>query len=154
MSEITYTIKNHLAVLSSTGKGWKKEFNLVSWNGGPVKADIREWSPDKKSMKKGITLDRDEVVELKKFISIMDVSLIDEKYHKRENREHRGTSDVVIAVEKKPETESVIDGYTEVAEISYKKDDEIPESEQGMQFDTIFVEKNITSDNISKEEPF
>jgi hypothetical protein len=36
--------------------GWTRELNLVSWNGGAPKLDIREWSPDHSRMSRGITL--------------------------------------------------------------------------------------------------
>ena len=36
--------------------GWTRELNLVSWNGGAAKLDIREWSPDHSRMSRGITL--------------------------------------------------------------------------------------------------
>lgn len=61
MSEIRYEIRRRLAVLSTNEKsGWTKEANVVSWNGGPEKLDIRDWSPDHSKMAKGITLTEDE----------------------------------------------------------------------------------------------
>lgn len=36
--------------------GWTRELNVVSWNGGAPKLDIREWSPDHSRMSRGITL--------------------------------------------------------------------------------------------------
>jgi|LFRM01.2.fsa_nt_gb hypothetical protein len=36
--------------------GWTRELNLVSWNGGAPKLDVREWSPDHSRMSRGITL--------------------------------------------------------------------------------------------------
>ena len=33
-SEIRFDIKQHLGVLSASNRGWNKELNLVSWNGG------------------------------------------------------------------------------------------------------------------------
>jgi hypothetical protein len=32
MAEIKYEIIKHISVLSESAKGWKKEFNLISWN--------------------------------------------------------------------------------------------------------------------------
>jgi hypothetical protein len=61
MSEIRYEIRRRLAVLSTNEKsGWTKEANVVSWNGGAEKLDIREWKPDHSKMSKGITLTEDE----------------------------------------------------------------------------------------------
>ena len=61
MAEVKYEIKRHIAVLSTNEKsGWTKEANIVSWNGGPEKLDIRDWDPDHSKMAKGITLTSDE----------------------------------------------------------------------------------------------
>lgn len=61
MAEVKYEIKRHIAVLSTNEKsGWTKEANIVSWNGGPEKLDIRDWNPDHSKMAKGITLTSDE----------------------------------------------------------------------------------------------
>ena len=32
--EVTFEIKEHIGVISENNKGWTKEVNLVSWNGG------------------------------------------------------------------------------------------------------------------------
>ena len=61
MAEVKYEIKRHIAVLSTNERsGWTKEANIVSWNGGPEKLDIRDWNPDQSKMAKGITLTSDE----------------------------------------------------------------------------------------------
>ena len=57
MAELKYEITEHLGVLSQR-TGWSKELNLVSWNDRDPKFDIRDWSPDKAKMSKGITLTR------------------------------------------------------------------------------------------------
>jgi hypothetical protein len=64
MPEITFDIVKTYAVLSSEKSGWKKEINLVSWNGRQAKLDIREWSPDHEKMGKGITLTTEEATKL------------------------------------------------------------------------------------------
>ncbi|OFD40558.1 PC4/YdbC family ssDNA-binding protein [Bacillus mycoides] len=62
MSKFTYSIEKELVTLSSTAKGWKKQLNLVSWNGLPPKYDLREWDGTHSHMGKGVTLSE---VELK-----------------------------------------------------------------------------------------
>ncbi len=62
--EIKYQIKREIAVLSEKTNGWTKQLNLVSWNGGAPKYDIREWAPDRENMGKGITLTAAEVQTL------------------------------------------------------------------------------------------
>lgn len=42
MADIKFEIKETLGVLSQSSKGWKKELNLISWNGREAKYDIRE----------------------------------------------------------------------------------------------------------------
>ena len=58
--EITFEIVKHLALLSTSQNGWKKELNIVKWNGGNEKFDIREWDENHERMSKGITLKEDE----------------------------------------------------------------------------------------------
>lgn len=73
MDKLSYEVLEHLAVLSTSPKGWRKELNLVSWNGRPPKFDIREWSPDHSKMSKGITLSNEEMGALKKKLLEVDV---------------------------------------------------------------------------------
>ena len=44
--------------------GWRKELNLVSFDGKYPKHDIREWSIDHKEMGEGISLSDDEMENL------------------------------------------------------------------------------------------
>ena len=64
MADFTFEITEELAVLGSSAKGWTKELNKVSFSGRPAKLDIRDWSPDKSSMGKGVTLTDDEAKAL------------------------------------------------------------------------------------------
>ncbi|MFO8068378.1 MAG: PC4/YdbC family ssDNA-binding protein [Alkalibacterium sp.] len=73
MDKISYEVVEHLAVLSETPKGWRKELNLVSWNNRPPKFDIREWSPDHTKMSKGLTFNNEELVHLKKVLAEIEV---------------------------------------------------------------------------------
>lgn len=66
--EFTFEIVKNLGVLSESTKGWKKELNIVSWNGGRPKYDIRDWSPEHDKMGKGITMNEEEIQLLKDFI--------------------------------------------------------------------------------------
>ena len=68
MPEITFEVTKEIGVLSENPNGWKKELNLVSWNGRKPKYDIREWSPDKTRMTKGITLSDEEIETLKSLL--------------------------------------------------------------------------------------
>ena len=68
MADIKYEITKHIGVLSESAKGWTKELNLVSWNDREPKYDIREWSPEREKMGKGVTLSEYEVAELKRLL--------------------------------------------------------------------------------------
>lgn len=65
MADIKYEIVEELGALSENARGWRKELNLVSWNGAQPKYDLRDWAPEHEKMGKGITLTLDEVKELK-----------------------------------------------------------------------------------------
>ena len=73
MSDIKFEIVKKIGVLSKSEKGWAKELNLVSWNDREPKYDIRAWSPDGQTMRKGITLSKEELVTLKELLSKMDM---------------------------------------------------------------------------------
>ena len=60
MTEFKFEVVEQIGVLSENAKGWRKEFNLVSWNERDPKYDIREWDPDHKKMSKGITMTEEE----------------------------------------------------------------------------------------------
>ena len=65
---ISFEIIDYFGVLSESPKGWRKEVNLVSWNGGKPKYDIRDWAPDHSKMGRGITLSAQEMDALKKVL--------------------------------------------------------------------------------------
>ena len=64
MSDTSYEIKQRIGTLSSHSKGWKKEINLISWNGHEPKYDIRDWDDEHSKMGKGVTLSKSELKEL------------------------------------------------------------------------------------------
>ena len=69
MAEIKYEIVERIAVLGERPRGWERQLNLISWNEGEPKYDIRDWSPDGTRMGKGITLTEEEVETLKKLLN-------------------------------------------------------------------------------------
>ena len=68
MADIKYEITQELGVLSTSKKGWTREINLISWNGAAPKFDIRDWSPSREKMGKGIALSADEVARLREIL--------------------------------------------------------------------------------------
>lgn len=73
MADIKYEIKETLGVIAESAKGWKKELNLISWNGKEAKYDLREWSPEHEKMGKGVTLSNDEVKALKELLNSIEI---------------------------------------------------------------------------------
>ncbi|RSL30584.1 hypothetical protein D7Z54_25470 [Salibacterium salarium] len=68
MADIKYEIIETVGIISESPKGWTKELNRISWNGREPKYDLRDWAPDKEKMGKGITLTKEEVLELKELL--------------------------------------------------------------------------------------
>ena len=68
-NEVTFEIKKHFGVITEHATGWKKELNLVSWNGNHPKYDIRDWSPNHEYMSRGITLYE---AEMKRVVELME----------------------------------------------------------------------------------
>ena len=68
MADFKYYIVEEIGVLSENGRGWTKELNKVSWNGGAPKYDLRDWAPDHEKMGKGITLTEEEAQKLKELL--------------------------------------------------------------------------------------
>ncbi|SDC06433.1 hypothetical protein SAMN05421734_10449 [Pelagirhabdus alkalitolerans] len=75
MASIQYEIIEEIACLSTSASGWTKELNLVSWNNREPKYDIRDWSPDHEKMGKGITLSKEELVNLKQNLNEINMNL-------------------------------------------------------------------------------
>lgn len=62
--DVTFEIVESLGVIAEYPTGWKKELNLVSWNGGGVKYDIRDWDPSHEHMSRGVTLHEKEMRQI------------------------------------------------------------------------------------------
>ena len=67
--EITYEIVREIGVVATQQSGWTRELNLISWNGGAAKYDLRDWAPDHEKMGKGITLTEDDLRALGELIN-------------------------------------------------------------------------------------
>ena len=68
MAELKFEIIKSIGVLSESSNGWKKEVNIVSWNGGDPKYDIRSWNQDRTKMGKGVTLSSTEIEKLRELL--------------------------------------------------------------------------------------
>ena len=72
MTDIKFEIIKKIGILSKSDKGWAKELNLISWNDREPKYDIRDWSPDGKTMGKGVTLSKEELAALQELLNKME----------------------------------------------------------------------------------
>ena len=77
MAELKYEIKKNLGVLGGETNGWSKKINLISWNERKAKADIRDWDGSNEKMRKGITLTKAELIDLKKILLETDIESLD-----------------------------------------------------------------------------
>ncbi len=71
-----FEIKKHIGVLGTYSTGWKKELNIVEWNGKNAKYDIRDWDPNHEKMSRGVTLHEGEV---KNLVTVLEKYLSESK---------------------------------------------------------------------------
>ena len=81
--EVTCEIVEEIGVIAAHSTGWNKELNLVSWNGGPAKYDIRDWDPSHSRMSRGVTLKEQEMRQ------IVDL-LRHRRPHRRDREQEQG----------------------------------------------------------------
>ena len=68
-NDITFEIVEHIGVIdeiNNRDEKWTKEVNVVSWNGGKPKIDVRDWNSSHTRMSRGITLTEDQAMKLTK----------------------------------------------------------------------------------------
>ena len=67
-NEITFEIVEHIGDISLASSGWKRELNLVSWNGNDARWDLRAWSPDHTKMSRGLSFCPEEMQIIAKLL--------------------------------------------------------------------------------------
>ena len=72
-AEFKYEVTETLGVLSETGNGWSKEINLVSWSDRAPVYDLRTWTADHERMGKGITMTKEEVIQLRAILNSINL---------------------------------------------------------------------------------
>lgn len=108
--EVTFNVTKSIWRLNNATNGWQKEVNLVAWNSNKPRLDIRDWNADKTKMKKGLTLSKDEALELKKCLNTLDFDyLYDDTNSSVDVRTGPGPADtgapfVIATGESKPQT--------------------------------------------------
>jgi hypothetical protein len=73
MANLKYEIVENVGIISEGAKGWNKELNLISWNDREPKYDLRDWDQTHEKMGKGITLSKEELIQLKKILNEMNL---------------------------------------------------------------------------------
>lgn len=74
MNGYKHEIVSHIGTISAyrvDDTSWRKELNVVAWNGRPPKVDIRDWTADHKTMSKGITMTMDDALNLYKLLGAL-----------------------------------------------------------------------------------
>ena len=74
--EFKFEIVEEIGVISSSTSGWNREVNIVRWNDGKPKLDIRDWAPEHDKMGKGISLTSEEAALLKSILEEFDLDKI------------------------------------------------------------------------------
>ena len=71
-SEFKFEIVEKIGIINSFPTGWNREINLVAWNGGQAKYDIRDWDHNHEHMSKGVRLHTGEMRKLLKLLEGRD----------------------------------------------------------------------------------
>jgi hypothetical protein len=71
--EITFEVEQHVGVIGTSPTGWKKELNMVAWNGTQAKYDLREWDEDHTHMSRGITMNKEEIKSLTEILKGLEL---------------------------------------------------------------------------------
>ena len=82
-NDVTFEIMEHIGVIDEINnreEKWTKEINVVAWNGGKPKIDVRDWNASHDRMSRGITLTEEQAMKMTK-------ALVD-RYRARANQEH------------------------------------------------------------------
>jgi hypothetical protein len=69
MEEFQFELLAQLGTVSANSRGWTRELSVIRWNGRAPKYDLRDWSPDKLRMSKGITLTPQEIRQLRDILN-------------------------------------------------------------------------------------
>ena len=72
MAEIKSEVVKEIGILSTSKSNWNREVNIIRWNDGKPKLDIRDWAQEHERAGKGITLTAEEVAVLKELLADYD----------------------------------------------------------------------------------
>lgn len=118
-SEVTRSIDNRFGSISKTDRS-NIEVNIIRWNNGRKKLDIRVWSSDGKCPKKGVTFSREEYYQLIRILTAIDPLLIDSgKAARTEPESHQK--------ERAAAAEGQLAGYRSTMEAAFAEEDDYVE---------------------------
>lgn len=70
MNDFNYDIKENFGTISEKNDGkFTLELNLISYRGKEEKYDLRRWDRSCDKMLKGLTMDKNEILELKNILN-------------------------------------------------------------------------------------
>lgn len=84
----SFEIKAQLGVIQEYPTGWRKELNLVAWNGNSPKFDVRDWDPEHEHMSRGITLTEKEMANMMNIVNEKSKEIKDVFAQERANQRH------------------------------------------------------------------
>ena len=73
--EVLFDIQETIGILRKSNTGWTRELNVVSWNGGTPRFDIRDWDPMHEKMGRGITFTKAEADQICKWLAVRGTQL-------------------------------------------------------------------------------
>ena len=73
--EVLFDIRETIGILRKSNTGWTRELNVVCWNGGAPRFDIREWDPLHEKMGRGITFTNAEADQICKWFAVRGTDL-------------------------------------------------------------------------------
>lgn len=69
MNDLEFEIIEHIGVITKYDNNWKRELNVVSWNGSSPRFDVRDWDEQHEHRAIGITLHEGEIRALHKLLN-------------------------------------------------------------------------------------
>lgn len=79
MEEFQFELLGNIGAISENSRGWSRELNIIRWNGKAPKYDLRDWSPDRMRMSKGISMTTEELIQLRDLLIAMDLETVSGK---------------------------------------------------------------------------
>jgi hypothetical protein len=76
--DFKFEIKKSIGEIGEGTRGWKKEVNVISWNGWPPKRDIRDWIETHEKMGRGVTLSGSEARALLDLLGGVDLDELED----------------------------------------------------------------------------